>query len=210
MLKKLVFASLFLTVAAAAQAEITDIYLEQVFAGTIGDDLTPDTDVVVFDLKVEITGDDAWTAAGGTAVGVPWATLTGGSFFQHGAGSDGPPNPVFFPVYSALEYDSFYTTHLGWPNVASQGVAPGFAFGPQDTATQLNADWFWTPDGNFYPGTHTIARATVAPGGKGWELCVAVQVGSIESPLQLYEYCIPEPGSLALLALGGLALIRRR
>ena len=74
----------------------------------------------------------------------------------------------------------------------------------------MTADWFWTPDGNFYPGTFTIARFTIMNPQPGWLACIDMQVGRINVQPFSYQTCVPEPASLALLALGGLALIRRR
>jgi len=182
------------------------------FEGNLTDE---GTYVSSWDLVVTIEGDDAWTVAGGAAVGEPWLVLVEGATVYQAPmfGNDVQPMPAFFVVFPDLEWDSFYTTHLGWPNTTGdpppQGVLPGFAFGPEDTATELNADWFWTPDQNFYPGTFTIARATVIPESP-WRGVVDVQVGSLDTPPELYHFIIPEPASLALLALGGLALLRRR
>jgi hypothetical protein len=190
MLKKLVVAASILAGGALANAAITHIQMVPVYQGIISDDLTPETWVDVHDLVVTIEGDDAWTVAGGAQVGLAWMTVCGGAFFQHAAGSTTQPNPLFFWVYPALEYDSFYTTHLGWPNTDDLGVAPGFAYGPEEDnlpSTRLNADWFWTPDGNYYPGTYTIARVTIAPDDpEYWAAEVAVQVGSLDTAPFLY------------------------
>jgi hypothetical protein len=212
MRKTVAVATLILVAAAPAVADISAIHLEPVYEGFLTE--YPDTYVYSYDLMVEITGEDAWTVAAARVLGEPWAWLDGGVFFQH------PyvpwpqwalqPDPELFPYFPDLPYDTFYTTHLGWPNTEDQGVGPGFAFGPADTETELVADWFWCPDGNFYPGDFTIARLTVIPDGEGWWLEGAVQVGSIESPMELFWFGVPEPGSVVLLALGGLALLRRR
>jgi hypothetical protein len=206
---------LVLVAAAPAVAEISAIHLEPVYEGFLIE--YPDTYVFSYDLMVEITGEDAWIAAGGLVVGAPWAWLDGGVFFQHPY-APSPPGPWpplgpdldLFRQHPDVGYDSFYTTHLGWPNTPHQGVGPGFAFGPADTETKLIADWFWTPDGHFYPGDFTIARLTVIPDGEGWWLEGAVQVGSIETPLEPFYFGVAEPGSLALLALAGTVLLRRR
>ena len=140
---------------------------------------------VSFELQVTVTGDDAWTVAGGLAADEPWIRLSGGVFFQHPLGSDGPPDPDLFEQYPDLRYDSFYTSHLGWPNTDDQGV--GGASGAINEPTRLTANWFWTPDGNFYPGTFTIARYTVIPDGPDWCTEVHVQVGSINTaPVDFY------------------------
>jgi hypothetical protein len=214
MFRKLVVAASILAAGAVASGEITDVQMVPVYQGIIHDQLTPETWVSAWDLMVTIEGDDAWTVAGGAAVGVPWATCDGyGTFFQHAAGTAGPPDPWFFPLYPALRYDSFYTTYLGWPNTpGEQGLGPVFADGPIDEPTRLIAAWWWTPDGYYYPGQFTIARVTIAPDDpENWWVDIAVQVGSLETPPLLFEttYGIPEPGSLALLALGGLLLRRR-
>jgi hypothetical protein len=195
MFKKLVVAASILAGGALANAAITHIQMVPVYQGIISDDLTPETWVDVHDLVVTIEGDDAWAVAGGPQVGVAWATVVGGRFFQHAAGGSTQPNPLFFTVYPALEYDSFYTTHLGWPNTPDQGVAPGFAYGPVEDnlpTCELNADWFWTPDGNDYPGEFTIARFTVVPcNPQCWGVFVAVQVGSLETAPFEFITCTP-------------------
>jgi len=216
-LTKLLVAVSILAAGVVASGEITDVQMVPVYQGIIGDPATPEMWVDVHDLVVTIAGNDAWTVAGGAAVGVPWATCDAyGLFFQHAKGGTCQPNLLWFHFFPAVEWDTFYATHLGWPNVETQGVLPGFAYGPIEDnipSTELMADWYSTPDFNYYPGTFTIARVTIAPDDpENWWVDIAVQVGSLETTPLLFEttYGIPEPGSLALLALGGLALFRRR
>lgn len=183
MLRQLLLATSVLVASTAARAEISGIYLEPVYEGYLTEQ--PETYVACYDLKIEITGADAWTIAGGSEPDEPWIYLCGGMFFQHPLGSDGPPDPDLFEQYPDLRYDSFYTSHLGWPNTDDQGS--GGASGAINEPTRLTANWFWTPDGNFYPGTFTIARYTVIPDGPDWCTEVHVQVGSIETaPVDFY------------------------
>jgi len=214
MFRKLLAGASILAVATAANAAVTNVEMIKTFEGNLP---VWETYVSSWDLVVTIQGDDAWTCAGGPAVGVPWIVIDpvhGGTFLQDPLGGDTQPHPLLFPVFPVLEYDSFYTTHLGWPNTAGHGLAPGFAFFPINEPTQLTADWFWTPDGNYYPGTFTIARVTVIPDNPElWWADVTVQVASLETvPPILFttRFGIPEPASVALLALGALALLRRR
>lgn len=183
MVRKLLAVGSMLAVAGMASADITNIDFVHVFEGNL-----PDSGIYVssWDLVVTIEGDDAWTIAGGRQVGEPWIWVCGATFYQDPVGSDTQPNPVSFEYFPDLQYDSFYTTHLGWPNTPDQGTAPSFAFGPINEPTRLIADWWLTPDGNFYPGDFTIARVTVVPDDEDW-WCgeFAVQIGSLEQLLPL-------------------------
>ena len=209
MLKKLLATTSVLVFVAVAGADITGSVV-----GPSVNVLTTGDTAYTWDLQVTVTGSDAWTVAGGPAVGVPWINLTGGTFYQDPANDTNPPNPNFFAYFPDSEFTSFYTTHLGYPNTADVGVSPGFAYGPDDLPTSLNADWFWTPDGNDYAGTYSIARFSIIEDTPG-----AVATGTIDMLVGSRELGVvpfsttvytPEPGSLVLLALGGLALIRRR
>jgi hypothetical protein len=204
--------SLFLA-AGAAHADI-EPYVEQVFVGPLWES---GIHVYSYDLKVVVTGDDAWVAAGGPVVGEPWITLAGGEFFQHPMGSGLPPDPTLFAPFPDLQWDTFYTTPLCWPNTEVHCMGPGFAVGPIDNPDNLIADWFWTPNGNFYPGDFTIARFTViAPPDADPATSYAdidMLIASLETlpPLAFSAHIpVPEPAGFALLALASLALLRRR
>jgi hypothetical protein len=208
-MRKLLAVTSVLVFVAVASADITGSVI-----GPTANLLTTGDTAYTWELQVTITGSDAWTVAGGPVVGTPWINVAGGTFYQDPMNDTNPPNPAFFGMVPDSEFTSFYTTHLGYPNVANTGVSPGFAYGPVDQPTSLNADWFWTPDGNDYPGTYTVAQFSIIEDVPGTPACATIdmQIGSREigvTPFQGFV-CTPEPGSLALLALGGLALIRRR
>ncbi|MFO0840560.1 MAG: PEP-CTERM sorting domain-containing protein [Phycisphaerae bacterium] len=162
----------------------------------------------VVDLMATVGAGDDWTQTSLSVGGATGARVTNGTFFDHSLNlgspsGDNPPNPALFPVFPALQWDSYY--------VASDGTTPSYAGSATTTPTQRSAVWFSTPP-NGGAGTFRIGRFTIIANG-AWSLNVqggstTVQGGGTIFPFNL---TIPEPSTLALLVLGSVAgLIRRR
>jgi hypothetical protein len=213
MLKKLIVTAAVLAIVTAANATISAGWGEW-STGT----LTTGDDYFSYRITVDVTdtppddphgwtpGPDDWTAAG-IELGV-----TGGIFYHDPVNDGNPPNPSFFAYVPDSEFTSYWTSPADFPNTDYSGTAAGIA-STADTTTLLDTDWFDTIDtGN---GTFVIGQITVLPDDPAsWDPMVGLsgmmQYAARNSGGHLFELIIPEPGTLALLALGGLALIRRR
>jgi hypothetical protein len=172
-----------------------------------GDDpLVPDFNngsYFTFDLMIT-TVDCDFQAAGVDA------TLTGPTvFFQHSAGGDVPPDPNLVAQYPAVEFDIFFD---GGPGSL---VGVWLVEGPQF----IRADWC-DLGADLPNNTYRIARfsfqfdqagtATLTVAGHSLDPHSGGGVLMPFGPLVVSVDYVPEPGTLALLALGAFLTLRRR
>ena len=162
---------------------------------------------VTYDLVMDV-GTETWTTA------YSLATLTDATFYNHPVGDsvEMAPNPAHFPPYPVLPFDSFYTGMNDYPNAPAYGDASAAPGSPlQNTATVREMEYYDYPPMDS-TGQFVTARFTVLPSSGNWWVCVEGYVTTVEGGAEPFPFYfgVPEPGSLTLLALGGLALIRRR
>lgn len=136
-------------------------------------------------------------------------TLTKGSIYQNSYGSDTSPNPAWFTLVPALEFDTFVTAgHINYsqtPSFIGGAVDLGGAAAKQFDAQKINATWY-TSETNS--GLLTLARITLSNDAEG-------SFGFITNASEGNKYslnsgvihsgrlsAVPEPSSFALLLMG--------
>ena len=157
------------------------------------------------DIVVTVADDgpnpDDWTACGMTATLTGAATFVDNDTYNPPYPSDGLGDP----------YDSFFTGPLGYPN-GEVLIPPPIWFGTVIEDPQLRfGEWYDTADTGA--GTFVLHRLNVVAAA-GSMLIIDFETAAANTGGQLFpfhwEIPVPEAASLSLLALGGLALLRRR
>lgn len=151
--------------------------------------------------------------------------LTSGSIYQDAFGSDTSPNAAFFTIVPSLQFDTFVTAgHIDSTQTPSFiGGAVDLGGNPAKTfsTSKIDATWFTNDYNNS--GSLTLARISLssnAEGTFGFLVNAAggasykVETGVIHNGV-LSLTGVPEPASVAMLLIGGLAtgavvFVRRR
>ncbi len=162
-----------------------------------------------YDLVVNTTSD--WTAA------AMLLELTQGDIFQHvnGDANGLPPIEVVISILGdeSLRYDTFVTNPDGTDLGSGVGIAGGagdvggngFTF----STTELDVTWFSPGSDTNDIGDSKIARITLSNDAQGTLLLAITEAGTPN--LERFEITIvPEPATLGLFSLAGLAMLRRR
>jgi hypothetical protein len=155
MLKTICFALVAGLSASSASAALTAAFIDV-------DNTSALTGFVTQDLMVTTTND--W----GTAQIL--ATLTTGSIYQDPNGSDFIPNPLSFPTFPALEFDSYLDGNGQQPSLAGQAVGLG---GDVQEFSDSHIDITWFNTSLTDTGTFGIGRFTLSDDAIGsWSMLI--------------------------------------
>lgn len=199
--------------AATASAVVTDIQVVQTDNTVGGGGATGLTGWVTNDVLIDFTGQL-------TGVQILTSGLDAGDIFQHGSGGQTAPPAGFFGFSPSLEFDTFIT--LGAFNSENADATPSVAGGavniggaPSATFNNQTIDIAYFPPGGTVISNRSdypVARITLADTANGTlTLFAADEANSAPYVFAIVNgVVIPEPATLGLLGLGGLAMLRRR
>lgn len=163
------------------------------------------------ELQLDTTAD--WTAA------AMLIELETGSIFQEdtagvsNGGTLGLPNPAFFGGLPSSEFDSrIFDPHGGASIAGAAGDVGGDA--EEFSTAQIDISWNSAGADTADTGVFNIAQVTLSGDATGFAR-VAFTVAGVEGVIRqdlpiVNGAVVPEPASLALMGLGGLAALRRR
>lgn len=160
-----------------------------------------------------ITNDVVVDAASDWLSAVLAIELTSGDIYQHPAGGNTSPNPILIPAYNALEYDTYVSNGVVGEAVSTAAAADlGYAAIEADVDT-FALSWYTTEGDDL--GILALVRATLSTDAQGsWQFrATASPAGgpAVELAGNVVDgYMVPEPATMALLGLGGLAALIRR
>ena len=171
-------------------------------------------------------GEDEFQAAVGTANAPMLIQVIGGTFYNHGFGTDRPPLTTLVAAFPSLAFDSFVT--IGVKQVGPNGqpedamtITPGF---PGVSGSQLSTDnsgWAISPieaasdpfnpdfvagNGQILFGQFSTANGT---GISGTMLTGGVSNGEVQQWVVSFFH-VPAPGAIGLLGLAGVLGAGRR
>jgi hypothetical protein len=147
-------------------------------------------------------------------------TVTAGSIWNATSKNKSVSQSALFDAYPYLKYDSWVTTHAtkdadGEALDGNDRLTTPDAYTGTLTNSAINIDW-GTNSTAKYDGAFTIARITVADGtdlvlnGKVWDgVGGAYYAGNYETFTVTFG-SVPEPMTMALLAVGGISMLVRR